>query len=76
MEEQRKVEEEARLMEKIQTEDVVRVIQLPCLSEKIKDAAILVEGQRKEVHSLSLWKEYIFDFQGMHGFLGHSTMNY
>ena len=75
MEEQRKVEEEARLMEKIQTEDVVRVAQLPCLSEKIKDAAILVEGQRK-VHSFLLWKEYIFDFEGTHGFFGHSTMNY
>ena len=42
MEEQRKVEEEARLMEKIQTEDVVRFSQLACLSEKIKDAARLV----------------------------------
>ena len=42
MKEQRKVEEEARLMEKIQTEDVVRVSQLAYLSEEIKDAARLV----------------------------------
>ena len=47
MKEQRKVDKKAKLAEKTQTEDVVRVSQLACLSEKIKDAARLMKEQRK-----------------------------